>query len=280
MSVLLRAIRSLARMPVFRALTRFGPLIRLTFALRGALVQDPLRFALNELRLGSRTATYALRESGVAITLRHHTADILVLDEVFSQREYDPPPPALEALTSVKRPLRVVDLGANIGLFGAWALGRFAVERIEAIEPDPANFAVHERTIAANSGRAEWRLIAACAATAEGQVRFHAGEFTTSHLAEAGEEGIVIPAVDVLPLIAAADLVKIDVEGAEWPILLDPRFSSSRSRAFVLEYHESSCPEREARGLAERTLQAAGYEVALTGVDPLFSTGLLWAWRA
>ena len=46
----------------------------------------------------------------------------MALDELFSQREYELPPPVERTLAATTGRLRVVDLGANIGLFGAWLL--------------------------------------------------------------------------------------------------------------------------------------------------------------
>ena len=83
-------------------------------------MRERARFVRNELRRGPTTATYRLRESTVAVAIRHHTGDVMVLDEIFSQDEYEPPPgvqlPKVES---------AVDLGANIGLFGAWLLGGY-----------------------------------------------------------------------------------------------------------------------------------------------------------
>jgi FkbM family methyltransferase len=276
---LLALVRRLATLRGVRHLTRFAPLLRVSFALRGVLVTEPLRFARNELRPGSRIATYSLRRSGVRVSIRHHTPDVLILDEVFSQDPYEPPEAAAAALERLERPLRVLDLGANIGLFGAWVLGRFSIASIHAVEPDPENAAVHEMTIEANQGRSDWRLTQAYGAERAGTVRFHAGEFTTSQLAALGEEGIAVPAIDVLPLLAEVDLAKLDVEGAEWPIILDERLPSSAASAVVLEYHESASPEQDARARAERALRDAGYSVALTHADANLGTGLIWAWR-
>lgn len=279
MNVVLSAVRKVAALPLVSGLTRFGPLLRVTFALRGTLVTETLRFALNELRPGERRATYSLRESGVRVTLRHHTPDVLILDEIYSQGEYEPPDAATVALRSLGRPIRVLDLGANIGLFGAWVLGRFPVESIHGFEPDPANAEVHEDTIAANAGRSNWSLTKACAAASTGKVQFHAGEFTLSHLASADEEGISLPAVDVLPMMGEVDLVKLDIEGAEWEILLDGRFTSCAPHSLVLEYHQEASPEPDPRALAERVLRDAGFVVQQTNADPGFGTGLIWAWR-
>jgi FkbM family methyltransferase len=273
MKRVLALVRRLATLPGIRRLTRFGPLLRVSFALRGALVSEPFRFAFNELQPGRRVATYALRRSGVRIALRHHTPDVLILDEIVSQEPYEPPEAAAVALERLGRPLRVLDLGANIGLFGAWALGRFPVASIHGVEPDPENAAVHALTIAENRGRAQWRLTRAFAAASEGELSFHAGAFTTSHAAATDESGFSVLAIDVLPLLADADLVKIDVEGAEWPIILDKRFAASPATAVVLEYHGGAADR------AEAALRAPGYRVASTAREPRFGTGVIWAWR-
>ena len=83
----------------------------------------------------------------------------------------------------------------------------------------------------------------------------------------------------MLPEIAAADLVKMDIEGGEWEILRDPRFAASPPRAIVLEYHpHPSAPDP--RAAVEGLLRDAG----LTEQAPIFHRadghGMLWAWRS
>lgn len=270
MSALLRLVRVLATAPLFRRLTSVGPLLRLSFSLRASLVRERARFVRNELRPRATTATYRLRESGAAIAIRHHSGDVMVLDEIFSQREYDPPP-GIE-LGEVET---AVDLGANIGLFGAWLLGVSPGVSILGYEPDPGNAAIHRLTLEANGLGARWRLVEAFAGTAEGTTAFMPGLHATSH---AGA-GIEVPVVDVLPELADVDLVKIDIEGAEWPILADPRFRELRARTIVLEYHAEGCPEADPRLAAEQALRAAGYGVAHTGRKPAFGAGVVWAYR-
>lgn len=278
MNRLLRLVRRLATAPGFRRLTTFSPLLRISFALRGALVSSPLRFALNELRPGQVTASYRLREGPVSIIVRHHTPDVLVLDEVFSQREYEFPSAVSSALDSAERPLRVVDLGANIGLFGAFVLTRYPDASIVAFEPDPANAAIHSRVIEANP-TTRWTLIQAAAAAAPGTMRFTPGDFTRSHIAQAGEDGIEVVAEDVVPRIREADLVKIDIEGGEWALLGDARFAETEARVVVLEYHPANCPGSDPQAEAERALVDAGFEIAPGPVKPEFGTGVLWGWR-
>jgi FkbM family methyltransferase len=270
-SALLRLVRRLATAPLFRRLTSVRPLLRLSYALRASLVRERARFMRNELRPGPASAVYRLRESGVAVAIRHHTGDVMVLDEIFSQREYDPP--ATVALGNVES---AVDLGANIGLFGAWLLGRVPDARVVAYEPDPANAAVHRLAIDANGLAERWRLIEAFAGVEEGVTSFTTGLHAVSHEGE----GIEVRVVDVLPELARADLVKIDIEGAEWPILADPRFQELRARLVVLEYHGEGSPEPDPAAAAERALADAGYDVHHAGHKPAFGAGLVWAVRA
>jgi len=276
-STLLKLVRRLATAPGFRRLTRFKPLLRVSFALRGSLVQSPLRFALNEVRPGSGLAVYRLRNAEVSIALRHKTPDILVLDEIFSQREYELPERVRPVLSRSRR-LRVVDLGANIGLFGAFISTEYPQTEIVAVEADPLNAAVHERTIAANRRAATWKLVEAFAAPSSGTVRFATGDFSLSRGSVDGV-GAYVRAVDAFSYLLEADLVKMDIEGAEWPILADPRFSEIRAPVVVLEYHEEGCPGSNPAAEAEQAVQAAGYETIPGTSKPAFGAGILWGFR-
>jgi FkbM family methyltransferase len=278
LSSVLSFVRWLARQRGFARLTSIAQVLRLSFALRAVLVEERLRFALNELRPRGVTATYRLRGSEVAFALRHHTADVLVLDEVFAQREYELPAAVADVLGAGPT-VRVVDLGANIGLFGAWVLQRFPQARIDAVEADRENAAIHRLTIAANGREASWRLVEGFAATGAGTVRFAGGLHGRSHQADEREQGSVVQTLDVMPLLGEADLIKIDVEGAEWAILGDERFIGLPARAIVLEYHQEGCPHADPKAAAEQSLRAAGYEVVPGPHKPTAGAGLMWGYR-
>jgi FkbM family methyltransferase len=265
-------------MPPFNRLTRVAPLLRLSYALRASLVRERARFVRNELRRSPVTATYQLRDSGVSVTLRHHTGDVMVLDEIFSQREYELPEPVEEVLARTSGPLNVVDLGANIGLFGAWLLGRFPNARIVGFEADPGNAAVHRSTIAANGNADRWRVIEAFAAPAAGRVPFAAGSHATSHESR-GEEAIEVEAVDVFDHLDGVDLLKIDIEGSEWTLLADSRFAEISANVVVVEYHTDGCPYPDPAEAAKATLDAAGYEVVFGTTKPAYGAGLMWGFR-
>ena len=96
-----------------------------------------------------------------------------------------------------------------------------------AVEADPGNAAIHRLTIEANGLGERWRLVEAFAGTRAGTTRFVPA--SSGSLARADdEEGIVVPCGRRDARSPHADLVKIDIEGAEWPILADPRFHEFR----------------------------------------------------
>jgi FkbM family methyltransferase len=180
------------------------------------------------------------------------------------------------------RPLEVADLGANVGLFTAWLMGRRRDARVVAFEPDPANAAVLREFLRANGRQDDVEVVQACAATEEGQVSFAGGGFGGSHVLAAGEQAdavMSVPATDAFPYITRADLLKIDIEGGEWAILADSRFANVAAQALVLEYHAHLCPEPDPRACADRLLADAGWTVQHVDVELPPGHGLLWAWK-
>jgi len=245
---------------------------------------QPVRFAAREIGGEAAVRSYVVRESSVRIHLRHGTADSEVVRELFVERVYEPPGPVVRLLAELERPPRILDLGANIGLFGAFALGRWPGARIVAVEPDPSNLEIHRLTVAANP-TADWHLEGAAAANREGRLPFAAGRFGASAVIEGqgsgSEPAQTVPAIDALPLMANADLIKIDIEGSEWALLEDARFGEVQPAALVLEHHAHLCPGPEPRSAAREAIAAAGYETVEARLPPgaCPGQGMLWAWR-
>jgi len=175
-----------------------------------------------------------VRRTGQVVTLRHRTPDLGGFVEVFINGNYDMPAAVRQSLEGLQRPLRVVDLGANIGLFGLSLLSQQPTAVITAVEPDPSNAAVLHRTIDANGRSDTWSVIEACAGTQDGVVPFRAGQFLESRIADDGEPTVVR---DVFPMLADADLIKMDIEGAELELLSDRRFAALPARVLWLEFH-------------------------------------------
>lgn len=183
----------------------------------------------------------------------------------------------------------ILDLGANIGIASLRLLDLFPTATVHAFEPDPLNAASLMCCLRMNGLENRCPVKQACASTETGVASFRPGLGSGSALVlEPGGVGHTqVPAVDVLPLMAEADIVKMDIEGGEWPILTDPRFRSHRPRALVMEYHRYGCPERSLdrlapdpnpRILATTLLREAGFTVIPVRHNA-WGHGVLWAWR-
>jgi FkbM family methyltransferase len=267
----------LRRVPGLDRLIDAQPARRVASAIAlGRLVRETPAFVANELRAARGLRRYTLRTGGRSVLLRHGTIDVWTFNELFYLRLYEPPPAVAAMLRGVREPV-VLDLGANIGLFGLDAQQRYPGAVITAYEPDAESAAIHRQLIERNEAGDRWRLIEACAGPRDGTVTFLPGQETESRIVDEPVPGsVTLPMQDVLRAFAGVDLVKLDIEGGEWSLLADPRFAAAR--AVVLEYHPPGCPEPDTHATARRLLEQHGYDVI-----PLFEhpggVGMVWALR-
>ena len=148
----------------------------------------------------------------------------------------------------------ILDVGANIGGFAAWAIGRWPGCRIHCYEPLPANFDLLRRNLAhlppetvtlhpfAIGDPARTRLFLG---------KNNCGEASFFDLGEQSSEWVevVTKAPDVLP---AAQIIKLDAEGSEAEVL-----AGLREIVFdvvLLEYHSEANRRRIDRLLADYIL--------------------------
>jgi FkbM family methyltransferase len=225
------------------------------------------RFAAAQAFTGQRS--YSLRASGYRVTVRHRTRDVAILSEIFAKRSYSPPAGCLPT-----RPFTVLDLGGNIGLFGLFAFSEWPVRSIRSYEPDPEN-ALLLRSVAAP--HANWDVVEAAVSNQAGTMRFRAGLYSESRAATDGEPATQVRMVDVFAE-PRADLVKMDIEGGEWPILHDPRLPGLAD-VIVLEWHKGGCRTRDPHATARQLLADAGYTRQHDAVHEHEFNGLLWAWK-
>jgi FkbM family methyltransferase len=248
--------------------------------MRWSTVKDPIRFNSAEL-FGPRGRAQLHQIRDGRVVLRHRTRDTDIFDEIFvGDLAYDPPP-AVALRFRDRPPQRVLDLGGNVGLFGVYALARWPAATITSVEPDPENLPLLARCIEANAATDRWTVIAACAASQPGTVAFSGGRFADSAVALDGE--VVtdhVVAVDAFDLFTEADLAKIDIEGAEWDLLLDPRFAAAAPAVVVMEWHQRGCPMNDAYTTALDTFGRAGYAVEGAPPPAGFQYGTIWAWRS
>jgi FkbM family methyltransferase len=220
-----------------------------------------------------------LKESGITIYLRHASPDLNAFDQIFRFGHYEPPDEVERRLAQVVPPLQVVDLGANVGFFGAFTFGRYPSATVVAFEPAPENLELLNMSVAANP-ECDWSVVAAAATTEDGEVPFTSGLFTNSRVAETEEATTSVPCVDVFPYVVDVDVLKIDIEGSEWAILEDERFRSIAVPVVALEYHSELCPAPDPRTHAESLLRRAGYDTEEAEFAASPGHGMIWAWKA
>jgi FkbM family methyltransferase len=266
--------------------------LRMTVASAARVVTDPVRLASNELFLRRRVRSYRLRGSGWRIFIRHPMSDAWVVHEVLGRSVYRPP---AEVRRVIGASPSIVDLGAHVGAATLLFLEAFPEAAVVAVEPNPQTAALLRRTIEANALGPRCEVREAAAGVAAGSATID-GFSLLSHLVRDGVEEAVdhfpflrryqdpgaarsrVEVIDVLPLLERADLVKMDIEGAEWPILQDPRLAQTPLKAIVLEYHPQGAPEADTTGAVRKALQTAGFTVG-EPFDQHHGVGLVWAWR-
>lgn len=262
--------------PIAARLKRVPGVSRAYRVSRGQIVRERARFMLAELFGLKSPQRYGLRDTPGEVVIRHGPSDIGILAEFFWYRVYEPPAEVDLAL-QVPGPIEIVDLGGHVGMFGVWARARWPGCRITSVEADPENAAVCERTIAANGAQGDWNLIGAAASNREGALRFSSGRHAQSAV-DPVKGDIEVPAIDALPLLSGADVVKIDIEGGEWQIFGDPRFREIGAKVIAFEFHPHLAPGPDTGREAGLALERAGF-VNRRIEDLPGGLGLGWAWR-
>lgn len=252
---------------------------RIAAVLRRRIVDQPWRFVLRELGGRRTAAVYQIRENGMKARIVHNTGDVSALDQSFYSHAHEPPPEAMKRLRGLGRPLRALDVGANVGMWGLWLHSRLPVERLVGIEASAINVARHRHQIAVNDLGARWSVMHRAATTADGPVSFLPREGSTGSIVDAATAGSsTVDGVDLFSLVDEVDLLKIDIEGGEWPILADSRFRELAVPVVMVEYHAAGAPSDEPQLAVQRALEDAGYVAEATEqFRPGFGT--VWGYR-
>jgi FkbM family methyltransferase len=172
---------------------------------------------------------------------------------------------------------RVVDVGANIGVFSLWA-ERLGAE-VVAFEPEPRTYS----SLVANvAGRRITTMQAALAANAEPFARLYLSDVDSTRNTLVGKEiesgeplrtFVDVPTVALADVVGpGCDLLKLDCEGTEFDALLRAEDETlRRARRIILEFHRfAGSPEV----IVDR-LEAAGMNVDVLAATE--SVGLIGA---
>jgi len=156
------------------------------------------------------------------------------------------------------RPERVVDLGANIGLTSLWFAHRYGCKTVIAVEPSPANAHLVRLNLESNNVNAE--VIEAAVGPRDGTARFHDGvDSNLGQLSSDGGREVKVISMDTLlgrlPSGAQIDVVKMDIEGGEGPLLRENLAWLGRVRSLIAEFH----PELIDYPAAIRSIESQGF---------------------
>src|SRR5437899_1892859 len=167
-------------------------------------------------------------------------AEVRVFWQIFVHGSYALPP----------RCRTILDCGANVGIFSIWAARRHPHARIVALEPFPATFAALEANIRDNglAHRVQCVQVGLAAASGHRLIR-SAGDspdrqLVRSETPDPSEQTITVQCIDLAECLRLhglddLDLLKMDIEGSEWEVLLStPPEVLARIRHIQLEYHE------------------------------------------
>lgn len=221
------------------------------FGLRGSLA-----YLRSQVRPGPQLLPVRHPDAAHPILLRVGTSDIATYEQVFVEREYE--------FVSLGQPKVIVDAGANIGLAAVVFATRFPEARVIAIEPERNNFKMLERNLApypnavavhgalwdsestidlVDPGFGNWAFM----------TRANGGSETSNDgLAVNAQQMNRVRAFTVDTLMREQglqniDILKIDIEGAEFEVFADPSAWIGKVGAMIVELHERMKPGCEAR---------------------------------
>lgn len=157
-------------------------------------------------------------------------------EQFFVKRIYD-------GLFAGERIESVLDVGASVGLFTQWALDRFGKEvKVIAFEPNPTAISGFK---AVHGEKDNVKLYEVAAAGEEGEIDLgiNPENSTVSSVNMATENKIKVKAVTIESAMAeeewtAADLLKVDIEGAEYEIF--EKMEKFPFRYILLEFHDNT----------------------------------------
>src|SRR5579864_6131894 len=210
-------------------------------------------------RLDRRIDSYTVRwKSGASVVLRSGTTDVLVFREIFLEDVYKP---AITALALTGHGLRVLDCGANIGLFPVQCANCFDNPSVACIEPDSGNLETLRANVAGLT--VEVQSIRAFVGVRDGHGYLEdcgSGEwgFKLSHTHVPGTKPIpVLTVPSVLRSVGwdQVDLLKMDIEGTEAEVFADCLEWIDSVRSIIVEIHPPYTIQRFTNDISQRGRQ-------------------------
>ncbi len=178
--------------------------------------------------------------SGAEFVVQRKEAALPIIVGIFHYNEYG-------TLTDVPRGSLIIDLGGNIGTFSIFALSRVPESRVYVYEPNPDSFDSLMKSIERNGFASRTVAVNKAVAGTEDMRTLYVTKSLnatdTLYDHRPGSRGIEVPCTTLAGIfrdnaIEVCDLLKVDVEGAEYEIFLNtPDDVLARIKKIVMEWH-------------------------------------------
>jgi FkbM family methyltransferase len=138
----------------------------------------------------------------------------------------------------------IVDVGANAGVATIWFAGRAPLATVLAIEPSPSVLPLLTANVTRNGLGNRVRVLAMALGSAPGSARVERAESSlvmrTSVAKESGPNVVpVLTLAQALENYDEVDVLKLDIEGSEYDVLLTAEeYVIRKIRVLVCEHHE------------------------------------------
>lgn len=165
--------------------------------------------------------------------------------------------------TTTKQAPYIIDAGANIGVSVLAYKRSFPKARIIAFEPDPGIFQMLRRNLDRNNAR-DVEAIQAAVWTSDGEASFFSQGADGGKLTKAiDDQTIKVPTVSLSKFLQVeVDLLKMDIEGAEYAVMPTLLTDLARINNLSVECHFTSSRVAEVADLL-KLLATAGYKVTI-----------------
>lgn len=217
-----------------------------------------------------RDGEFSIRINGNRFFLRGRSVDFTVLDSIIGKGEYDIEPGFM--------PMVIVDAGANTGAASLYFTMRFPGATIIALEPEQSNFRLLCRNMEPYHSV---KCINAALWDTEGwlSLRNPSADHYAYQFGENEENNVTVRCITLPALMHEAgaeiiDILKMDIEGAEYQVLGRSHEWIRRVRMMIVELHEYISPGVE--DLFMKAATSVPNRLFVTGENTvLINTGLI-----
>jgi len=219
------------------------------------------RFDMLKLRLAERGSETRVRLAGRCVLVTHPYWHLHSIREIFVDQAYrfesDNPAP------------RIIDCGANVGLSVLYFRLLYPSASIVAFEADPVLFQLLRRNVC-TIGSENIELHEAALSDRDGRAVFRADGGVGGRLVrDSGGHGLVaVRTTRLSPFLdRKVDLLKVDIEGAEYGVLQECKGELGNVKNLVLEFHGTRGESQRLHELLA-LLSGAGFRYHIREANP------------